>query len=159
MSQALSFREFSEATAGAVPTVVGYDLDERDYIIGEGARQLGVSGRPVAEDFKRYIGDTDAAFEGKPTTAGPRPRLWSLGEKLKEPANVSTRQVAHIFFERLFAEIPDIPKKLIVGVPATDDEIWQTRYRSHIRQLLEGLGQEQVARTCFTRSAAFRLAY
>jgi hypothetical protein len=143
MKTEVHVKDFSEATAGAVPSVVGYAPTEKQYVIGERARRLGLDGRPVAEGFKVHIGDGDAAFDGRQPPGGARPKLWSLDGELPETRELSTRRVAQIFLERLFARIPGIPKQLIVGVPATDDEGWQSKYRSHIRELLKGLGQEE----------------
>jgi molecular chaperone DnaK (HSP70) len=143
MTPALLFRDFSEATTGPVATVVGFDPRTKTYTIGAAARQLGINGRAVAENFKRHVGDPDGAFEGRPSTVTPRPRLWSLGAESRELSELPTRRVVQIFLQQLFSDMPGLPRQLIVGVPATQDDSWQKNYRSHITLLLQALGQEE----------------
>jgi hypothetical protein len=65
VSELLAFRDFSEAMACAVPTIVAYDPSAAAYVIGERARQLVMSGKLGGQDFKHHVGDSDESFEGK----------------------------------------------------------------------------------------------
>ena len=142
MAELTAFRDFNEATAGAVPTIVAFDLTNACYVIGDHARQHAMSGRPAAQDFKLSIGDPDASFEGKPSTKpGRQDTRWLLRRDLSGTATyLSTREVARIFLQTLIKEMGEIPKQLIIGLPAITEEEWQKNYRRHISQLLAEMG-------------------
>ena len=137
MTELVAFKDFNEATANAVPTIVAYDAGTSAYIIGDKAKALVMSGRSAAQDFKRYIGDPDPAFEGKPSTKTARPETrWFLRPDLASASSVSTKEVARIFLETLFRTIGRVPKQLVIGIPTIGDDEWQNNYRKHIRQLM-----------------------
>ncbi len=101
-----------------------------------------MSGRYGAQNFKRYIGDPDAAFEGKSGGKGAgQDTHWLLRPDLSGSASfASTKEVARTFLETLFGEIEGIPKQLVIGLPAIAEEDWQNNYRRHLRQVIIELG-------------------
>jgi len=140
MSELLAFKDFNEATANAVPTIVAYDVGTSAYIIGEKAKALVMSGRTAAQDFKRFIGDADAAFDGKPGSKTARQETrWLLRPDLASASSLSTKEVARIFLQTLFGTVGKISKQLVIGIPAIVDVEWQENYRKHIRQLMAEL--------------------
>ena len=72
------FKSFNEATSEAMPSLVAYDHAAQAYVIGGRAGDLARGGSSVVQDFKRFIGENDAFFEGRSTTTnGARAqRVW-----------------------------------------------------------------------------------
>jgi molecular chaperone DnaK (HSP70)/fido (protein-threonine AMPylation protein) len=142
LSDSFIFRHFNNATTNAVPTIVAYDTTSATYVIGEGARQIVMAGRQGAQNFKRYIGDPDAAFEGKPGGKGTGPETrWLLRPDLSGSASVaSTKEVTRTFLQTLFRDIGEVPKQLVIGLPTLAEVEWQENYRKHIRQIMAELG-------------------
>jgi molecular chaperone DnaK (HSP70) len=135
--------EFIEATQDAVPTLLAYDRDSGKFVIGERARRIAASPRPVVQDFKQAIGDSDPMFEGRYVTAkGMRPqRLWEVRpEAVEQEQRLPTKDVLRTFLQELFRQVGEVPQQLIVGIPATTNEQWLRQYRSHVSQLLGELG-------------------
>lgn len=139
MADELVFRSFTDLTAEAVPTILAYDVSLKQFVIGTAARKLISSGRLGVQNFKRNIGDADAAFEGKATTKGAK--TWALRPDLAGTAAIgSTREASLEFLRALFKEIGETPKHLLVGIPAIPDSEWQNNYRNHVKLLLGELG-------------------
>ena len=139
------FKSFNQATDEAIPSLLVYDHASQSYVIGGRARELARGGSTVVQDFKRFIGENDPLFEGRYlTTKGARAqRVWMLRPDLSEGKNrISTKQVLGHFLEALFRQTGEIPKQLIIGVPAIADESWQKNYRAHLSQVLVDLGYE-----------------
>lgn len=137
------FRSFNEATREAIPSLLAYDHAAQNYVIGDRARKLARGASPIVQDFKRYVGENDALFEGRHTTTkGARPqRTWMTRPELpEEKARISTKQVLGHFLEALFRQTGELPKQLIIGIPAISDESWQKSYRAHLAQVLIDLG-------------------
>jgi molecular chaperone DnaK (HSP70)/Fic family protein len=140
------FKSFNEPTSEAMPSLLTYDHAAKSYVIGSRARDLARGGSLVVQDFKRFIGENDALFEGRYTsTKGARAqRVWLTRPDLADgQTRISTKQVVGHFLEALFRHIGEIPKQLIVGIPAIADESWQKNYRAHIGQVLVDLGYEK----------------
>src|SRR5260370_8226671 len=135
---------FSEATADAIPSLLAYEPTLRNYVIGNEAKQLARSGSPVIQDFKRYVGEDDNFFEGryKASRLSTRPeRLWLVRPDLPEKANrIATKEVIRSFLEKLFTKTGKLPEQLIVGIPAINDEKWQSNYGKHVPLVLGELG-------------------
>jgi molecular chaperone DnaK (HSP70)/fido (protein-threonine AMPylation protein) len=137
-----SIFELVDATQDAIPTILAYDQKSAGFAIGENARRIAASFRPVVQDFKLAIGETDAMFEGKSVQRGGRPqRLWEVRPEAADPdQRISTKQALRIFLQELFKQIGDVPEQLIFGIPATADEPWLTQYKNHVSQVLAELG-------------------
>lgn len=131
----LVFRDFNDATGKAIPSVVGLDT-AGTYCIGEPAMNTASLGRPVIQDFKKRIGESDALYLGTRSDA-----LWPLRPGITgKDGSVSTEEVARVFFKDLFGKVGTLPRQLVIGIPASTDEAWQRYYRSHLAKLFGELG-------------------
>ncbi|HEX6803909.1 MAG TPA: Fic family protein [Terriglobales bacterium] len=138
-----SIFELFDATQSAVPTILAYDRDSAGFVIGEEARRIAAGFRPVVQDFKLMVGESDPMFEGRfVSQRGVRPqRLWEVRpEAIEQDQRISTKQALKLFLQELFKDIGDVPEQLIVGVPSTTNEAWLRQYRTHVIQVLAELG-------------------
>ena len=132
----LIFRSFNEATHVAIPTVVGLEADGKEFCIGSKAKEVAGLGRPVVQDFKRHIGDTDAMFTGSRSEA-----LWPIRPGVPgRQGSLSTEEATQVFFEGLIQKTGPMPKQLVIGTPASTDDDWQKNYKSHVSKVLTGMG-------------------
>jgi molecular chaperone DnaK (HSP70) len=132
----LVFRDFSDATRNAIPSVVGLCSDNASFCIGNDAKESASRGMPVVQDFKRKIGDTDAMFVGSRPEA-----LWPIRPGTSgRQAFLSTEEATKIFFNKIVEQTGPLPKQLVVGIPASDDDQWQRYYKTHLTKVLSELG-------------------
>lgn len=119
-----------------IPSVLSYDLNKKDYIIGESAKAAGIKGKTNAYSFKELLGASDAEYLKEN-------RYWIVPTgKTKDFVSVlSARDTAKIFFEKILQQISR-PAKLIIGVPAITDETWLGNYRRHIKEIFSELKRE-----------------
>ena len=79
LKENFSTAKFVELTPAAIPSILGYDNSNGRFVIGEAARSLASVLRPVVQDFKLYVAESDALFEGRytPVKTARSQRLWS----------------------------------------------------------------------------------
>jgi hypothetical protein len=144
MLKTFAIAEFIEPIATAVPTVLAYDRDSAGFAIGTRACKIASGLRPVVQDFKNSIGETDPMFEGRyQPVKGTRPtRLWEVRPEAPEKDRwVSTKEATKIYFREFFSQLGTVPEQLIIGIPAISNQTWQRNYRAHISQVLTELGR------------------
>ena len=137
---------FIELTPEAIPTILGYDPRAGSFVVGEAARTLARAPRPVVQDFKQYIGESSAMFEGRyASVRDARPqRLWEVRPEEKDANRwLSTKEATKKFLQEFFAILPQVPDQLIVGVPATTNDTWLKEYRAHLSEVLSDLGKPE----------------
>ena len=126
-----------------VPTLIAYDGQLGRAVIGEAARRISSSRRPVIQNFKHAIGDSDALFEGRHVAAkGSRPQKnWEFRSDGAETQRLlSTRNVTKSFLEQFFGLVGKLPSQLIIGTPSSKDSAWLSQYRTHLKDVLNELG-------------------
>jgi molecular chaperone DnaK (HSP70)/fido (protein-threonine AMPylation protein) len=135
---------FLELTPNAIPTLLAYDSSTDQFVIGEDARKIASNSRPVVQDFKLYVAESDPMFEGRYTSArNARPqRLWEVRPASDDKDRwISTKEATKVYLRTLFEQLPQIPDQLIIGVPANDNEEWLRQYRSHMSEILREIGR------------------
>jgi molecular chaperone DnaK (HSP70) len=138
-----SIAEFVDPTAEAVPTILAYDRDAAKFVIGGQARRITLGLQPAVQDFKSLIGEADAIFEGRyAPVKGTRPsKLWEVRADAPDRDRwISTKEAVRVFLKEFFSQLGDIPEQLIIGVPATSNDVWLRQFRVHLSQVLTELG-------------------
>jgi prophage maintenance system killer protein len=143
LTRSFAITEFIEATEEAVPTVLAYDADEARFVIGTKAWKIASGLRPVVQDFKWPIGESDPMFEGRyEPVKGTRPsRLWEVRPEAADKERwISTKEVVRVFLKEFLSHVGSIPQQLIIGIPASSNQAWVRQYRAHLVQVLGELG-------------------
>jgi Fic family protein/molecular chaperone DnaK (HSP70) len=114
-----------------IPTIVGFDPVTQTNSIGDQARLIGLDGKTTVFNFKPVFGmpDTEFNLKGRYWYAVPGP-----SEQGPRREAFSAKQAGQRFLETLFRNIQP-PEKLIVGEPATRDQLWKDRFRGHMREI------------------------
>ncbi len=126
-----------------VPSIIAYDPKTGKLVIGDQAKKLASPHKPLVQDFKQSIGETDAFFDGKYVSSkgAKAQRLWEIRtDGLEAQRYLSTREATKKFLESFFDEIEGLPGQLIIGVPADRNKAWSNLYRAHINSILRELG-------------------
>ena len=116
-----------------IPTIVSFDLEKQQYVIGDTARRMGIAGKTNAFGFKELLGRPDSEYE-KPN------RYWlaPTGKSDQYTKTLSSREVVFTFLSELLRDIQE-PAKLIFGIPPIEDDVWLGHYKRHIRDIMKEL--------------------
>ena len=117
-----------------IPTLVSYSPTRRSYVVGDEARSLGIKGHTNAHNFKMQIGSPAGEFARK--------AFWM---KIGEPGTLPTqafscREVSTIFLREVLRRCIGRYEKIMVGIPAIQDETWLSHFRSHMREIMQEIG-------------------
>src|SRR4030095_3249451 len=118
-----------------IPSIVSYSYEQGSYVVGEEARALGVKGRTNAHDFKISVGAPPSEFTSNK-------RYWmEHGEPGKnKPQTYPCREVTTIFLREVLRRCIGRYERIMVGVPAIQDEVWLEYYRAHMRDVSREIG-------------------
>jgi len=124
-----------------VPTILSYDLEEQEYIIGHDARQLGLQGKTNVFNFKVDLGGSEKAFsQDKKYWIVPRVHYDEQRKThITTGAQNLTAKEATQYFLREFLKGIEIPKEIIIGEPAERDENWKKNFKRHMKEIFEEL--------------------
>lgn len=122
-------------TAQKVPTILSYDLNKSQYIIGDEARALGLKGRTNTFNFKPDLGEGDVTFSQKK-------KYWIgagydvLKHRTTDIRTLSAKEATTYFLQELLRGVK-VPGEIIIGEPAERDQAWKDNFRRHMREILE----------------------
>ncbi len=124
-----------------IPTILGFDVESGQQIIGDDARQTGLrgEGKTTVFNFKPLFGAGDVEFSAEDRKEGnfffhyPRPGRDPYFKKF------SPKTAAVEFLRTLFTTI-EMPDAIIVGEPGIREETWKKNFRSHMREAFSELG-------------------
>lgn len=107
----LEIAEF--VAAHNIPTILAFDTKSNKYVIGNAAKSLASSFRPIVQDFKQAIGEADPMFEGRflltPRSAKPQ-RLWDVRPEATDSERyISTKEALKTYLQNFFGEIGGVP--------------------------------------------------
>src|SRR5229473_1189077 len=87
------FHALTEDEPGEIPSILAFHPGPNDNVIGSRARDLARGGRPVVQNFKQAIGESDAWFDGRFIQGNRTERLWLYRPELPAKASkISTRE-------------------------------------------------------------------
>jgi Fic family protein len=117
-----------------IPTLVSYSPTRREMVIGDEARALGIKGHTNAHGFKMQVGSPPSEFDKK--------TYWvEIPEPGKPPATTfSCRDITTLFLKAVLKQCVGRYEKIMVGIPAVQDENWMEHYRSNIRSIIQTIG-------------------
>jgi molecular chaperone DnaK (HSP70) len=101
-----------------IPTVVGFDRDNKVTTIGDAARSMGLNGRPTVFNFKPVFGLGDKEFSKDKKFWYWAPAADGKGEHVE---TFSAKDASVRFLRTLLAQT-SVPGKVIIGEPAIRDE-------------------------------------
>jgi Fic family protein/molecular chaperone DnaK (HSP70) len=118
---------------GVIPTVLSFDTESNNFIIGEQAKKGGVYGVTNIFNFKNRIGNSDSLYSGKVD-------LWIAPEgKSENIITLNTHDATKKYLDILLKKY-QIPDQVYIGIPSTTNTAWADNYKIHIRKVLEELG-------------------
>lgn len=118
-----------------IPSIVSYSPAENCYVVGKEARQLGIKSRTTAHNFKIGLGSPPAEFNNLK-------QYWMDHGEIGKPVpkTYTCREVATIFLQEVLRRCIGRYAKIMVGLPAIQDETWLQHYRSNIREIVREIG-------------------
>lgn len=126
-----------------IPTILAYDIDKQEIIIGEEARKLGLAGRTKCYNFKPELWERNENQISNPPQSysrGMRP-YWVGTDKESIPKNRKLYNVIELtteFLLRVFKNIGDFPEKIIIGEPSLEEK-HRKNFRENIRLIFKQL--------------------
>jgi len=121
-----------------VPSIVAFDPNVNDYIIGEQARDYGIENKTNIFNFKQHIWGSDTQYyKNDNFWVNPEGVSTTGASAILLPAHEATKE----FLKKLIVEnnTLEIPEQLGFGVPAIGDGKAEN-YKRHIRNICDELG-------------------
>lgn len=122
-----------------IPTMVAYDFDNEEIIIGDQARIENLNGKSNIHNFKLDLGLSDKKFRDNPKYWYAIPNPDKKGSFINE--TFSSKKVITEYIKKLIKDVP-IPDQIMVGVPSIVDEKWTGNFRSHMREVFEEISND-----------------
>ena len=123
-----------------IPTIIAYDFDKQQLIIGKDARIESLKGNSNIYNFKLDLGQTDSFFREKKKYWYAIP--YADGKRGVEKHETFTpKEIITRYISNLIQDVP-LPEELMVGVPAITDKKWSERFRRHMREVFEDISKE-----------------
>lgn len=120
-----------------VPTVVSYDLEKQDFVVGKEAKQSGVRGFTNVYNFKHLLGEGEAAQTKQRYWISPTGTYSHDDTKM-----LSAYEAARIYIKKTIDEL-GLPGKMVIGIPAIPKQSWKDNYRASMRKVFRELEFEE----------------
>ena len=120
---------------GIIPTVISFDKEANEFVIGDEAKEGGIRGRTNAFNFKQFIGSPDSEYK-KPG------QLWIAPDGSSNTSSIkllSYEEATKIFLKKLLEKY-EIPATLHIGIPAIPEDGWINYYKEHVKAALREIG-------------------